>query len=98
MTAYVSIKINYLTGWDAFPPWKVVAKLLTPLGKTAHNSPKYFATVDIIKVAQDSDWLWCARARSAHPFGASCVSPTSSSHSEVSIATRQISRYWQSRN
>lgn len=39
-----------------------------------------------------------ARARSAYPFGASCVSPTSSSHSEVSIATRQISRYWQSRN
>ena len=50
----------------------VVAKLLIPLGKPAHNSPKHFATVDIIKVAQDRDWL--------------------------SIATRQISRYWQSRN
>ena len=50
----------------------VVAIMLIPLGKPAHNSPKHFATVDIIKVAQDRDWL--------------------------SIATRQISRYWQSRN
>lgn len=50
----------------------VVSKLLTPLGKPAHNSPKHFASVDIIKVAQNREWL--------------------------SIATRQISRYWQSRN
>ncbi len=50
----------------------VVAKMLIPLGKPAHNSPKHFATVDIIKVAQNREWL--------------------------SIATRQISRYWQSRN
>jgi hypothetical protein len=50
----------------------VVANLLSPLGKPAHNAPKHFATVDIIKVAQDRGWL--------------------------SIATRQISRYWQSRN
>jgi hypothetical protein len=46
--------------------------MLIPLGKPAHNSPKHFATVDIIKVAQNREWL--------------------------SIATRQISRYWQSRN
>jgi hypothetical protein len=50
----------------------VGAKMLIPLGKPAHNSPKHFATVDIIKVAQNREWL--------------------------SIATRQISRYWQSRN
>jgi hypothetical protein len=50
----------------------VVSKLLTPLGKPVHNSPKHFATVDIIKVAQNREWL--------------------------SIATRQISRYWQRRN
>ena len=50
----------------------VAAKMLIPLGKPAHNSPKHFATVDMIQVAQDRDWL--------------------------SIATRQISRYWQSRN
>jgi len=35
-------------------------------------SPKHFATVDIMEVAQNREWL--------------------------SIATRQISRYWQSRN
>ena len=37
-----------------------------------HNSPKYFAAVDIIEAAQNREWL--------------------------STATRQISRYWQSRN
>ena len=50
----------------------VVAKLLIPLGKPVHNSPKHFAAVDIIQAAQDREWL--------------------------STATRQISRYWQSRN
>jgi len=50
----------------------VVFKLLTPLGKPVHNSPKHFAAVDVIKAAQDREWL--------------------------SMATRQISRYWQSRN
>jgi hypothetical protein len=50
----------------------VVSKLLNPLGKPAHNSPKHFAAVDIVKAAQDREWL--------------------------STATRQISRYWQSRN
>ena len=50
----------------------VVSKLLIPLGKPAHNSPKHFAAVDIIEATQDREWL--------------------------STATRQISRYWQSRN
>ena len=50
----------------------VVSKRLIPLGKPAHNSPKYFAAVNIIQAAQDREW--------------------------VSTATRQISRYWQSRN
>jgi hypothetical protein len=35
----------------------VAAKMLIPLGKPAHNSPKHFATVDIIKVAQNREWL-----------------------------------------
>jgi hypothetical protein len=30
----------------------VASKMLTPLGKPAHNSPKYFAAVDIIEAAQ----------------------------------------------
>lgn len=53
-------------------PQLVVSKLLIPLGKPAHNSPKYFAAVDITEAAQNREWL--------------------------STATRQISRYWQSRN
>ena len=50
----------------------VVSKLLTPLGKPVHNSPKHFAAVDVIEAAQEREWL--------------------------STATRQISRYWKSRN
>jgi hypothetical protein len=35
----------------------IAAKLLAPLGKPAPNAPKYFATVDVLAVAQDRDWL-----------------------------------------
>ena len=38
----------------------VVSKLLIPLGKPAHNSPKHFAAVDIIQAAQDREWLCTA--------------------------------------
>ena len=31
----------------------IAAKLLAPLGKPAPNAPKYFATVDVLAVAQD---------------------------------------------
>ena len=33
------------------------AKLLTPLGKPAPNSPKYFASVDILSAAENREWL-----------------------------------------
>ena len=33
------------------------AGLLSPLGKPAHNAPKYFAAVDIIELSQDREWL-----------------------------------------
>jgi hypothetical protein len=32
-------------------------KLLTPLGRPAPNGPKYFASIDIIALAQDKEWL-----------------------------------------
>lgn len=35
----------------------IAAKLLSPLGKPAHNAPKYFASVDILAAAQDREWL-----------------------------------------
>lgn len=35
----------------------VGARLLTPLGKPAHNSPKYFASVEIVGLAGDREWL-----------------------------------------
>src|SRR5689334_14891782 len=35
----------------------VAAKLLNPLGKPAPNSPKYFAAVEIVEHAADSEWL-----------------------------------------
>jgi len=35
----------------------VAAKLLNPLGKPASNSPKYFAAVEILEHAADSEWL-----------------------------------------
>ena len=38
-------------------PTLVAAKLLTPLGKPVANAPKYFATVEILAVAQDVIWL-----------------------------------------
>ncbi|HWB60947.1 MAG TPA: hypothetical protein VG733_15735, partial [Chthoniobacteraceae bacterium] len=30
---------------------------LVPLGKPAANAPKYFAAVDVLKLAQDREWL-----------------------------------------
>jgi hypothetical protein len=38
-------------------PALVAAKLLTALGKPAANSPKYFASVDVVNAAQDRNWL-----------------------------------------
>ncbi len=35
----------------------IAAKLLGPLGKPARNAPKYFAAVEIIECAGDSEWL-----------------------------------------
>jgi hypothetical protein len=35
----------------------VAAKLLVPLGKPAANSPKYFATVEVLERAAAADWL-----------------------------------------
>ena len=33
------------------------ARLLKPLGKPAANAPKYFAAVEIVECAADSEWL-----------------------------------------
>ena len=38
-------------------PALVTAKCLSPLGKPAPNAPKYFASVEIVSLAQDRDWL-----------------------------------------
>lgn len=35
----------------------VTARLLKPLGEPAANSPKYFASVDIVELAKDPVWL-----------------------------------------
>jgi hypothetical protein len=35
----------------------IAAKLLAPLGRPVPNAPKYFATVDVLAIAQDRDWL-----------------------------------------
>ncbi|HET7239272.1 MAG TPA: hypothetical protein VFI76_09605 [Terrimicrobiaceae bacterium] len=35
----------------------IAAKLLAPLGRPVPNAPKYFATVDVLAVAQDREWL-----------------------------------------
>lgn len=35
----------------------VAAKLLVPLGKPASNAPKYFAAVEMVERATDSEWL-----------------------------------------
>jgi len=35
----------------------VAAKLLTPLGKPARNSPKYFPAIEIATRIDDRDWL-----------------------------------------
>lgn len=38
-------------------PVLVAEKLLKPLGKPAHNSVKYFATVEILSFGVDIEWL-----------------------------------------
>ena len=38
-------------------PPLVAAKLLNPLGKPAPNSPKYFAAMEIVERAANSEWL-----------------------------------------
>ena len=35
----------------------MAAKLLVPLGRPAPNAPKYFASVEILRLADDPDWL-----------------------------------------
>lgn len=35
----------------------VAAKLLTPLGKPAPNSPKYFAATEVLACAENREWL-----------------------------------------
>ncbi len=35
----------------------VAAKLLTPLGKPAPNSPKYFAATEVLTCAENREWL-----------------------------------------
>jgi hypothetical protein len=35
----------------------IAAKLLVPLGKPAPNAPKYFAAVEIVERAANSEWL-----------------------------------------
>ena len=35
----------------------VAARLLAPLGRPAPNAPKYFAAVEVEKLAQDREWL-----------------------------------------
>ena len=45
----------------------VSAKLLVPLGKPAPNAPKYFAAVEIVERASNSEWLSSAtRAIAKH--------------------------------
>lgn len=45
----------------------VAAKLLVPLGKPAPNAPKYFAAIEIVERAANSEWLSSAtRAIAKH--------------------------------
>ena len=45
----------------------VAARLLTPLGKPAPNSPKFFASAQIAELSADTDWLGKAtKAVAAH--------------------------------
>lgn len=41
-------------------PILVAAHKLTPLGEPAPNAPKWFAAVEIIRLAIDKDWLHTA--------------------------------------
>jgi hypothetical protein len=38
-------------------PVLVGARLLKPLGNPAHNSVKYFATMEVLELAKDRTWL-----------------------------------------
>ena len=45
----------------------VAARLLTPLGQPAPNSPKFFASAQMVALSQDVDWLGTAtKAVAAH--------------------------------
>ena|SRR5665213_1660800 len=46
-------------------PILVMARLLKPLGNPAHNSVKYFATVEILELSNDRTWL----AKSTNAIG-----------------------------
>jgi hypothetical protein len=47
-----------LLGFQAHDiPILVASKLLKPLGSPAPNAPKYFASIQILELAQDVEWL-----------------------------------------
>lgn len=57
------------------------SKLLTPLGRPAQNAPKYFATVEILALAQDPTWRSQAtRVLAKHWQGKNGRRKLSSSH------------------
>ena len=66
----------------------IAARLIAPLGKPAPNAPKYFATVEIERCAQDADWLSQAtRALSKHWLGKNSRKAASCEHGEASAAS-----------
>lgn len=66
----------------------VSSRLLVPLGKPAPNAPKYFATVEIERCAQDADWLSQAtRALAKHWLGKNSRKAASCEQGEPSAAS-----------
>ena len=57
-----------LLGFSAHDiPTLVTARLLRPLGTARHNTVKYYATVDLLRLREDAKWLAKAtEAVSAH--------------------------------
>ncbi len=57
-----------LLGFSAHDiPTLVAARLLRPLGPARHNTVKYYATVDLLRLREDAKWLAKAtEAVSAH--------------------------------
>jgi len=80
-------------------PVLVAAKLLEPLGKPAANGPKYFASVDIVPLSNNREWLSRAtrtlanywRRKNARKGGMeSCES--NATHASPIISHRKVSR------